>query len=181
MQYRKEGRTTLKRIGSKGTLAYSKGGRVKILDFLRKYLMNGPELWFLTEWVLFITWKGSNFKQINEYIKFKPFSRIWKCQHMDFYSRDVLVYECALKQLQKQSFVDVLQNRSSCKFRTFHRKTPVLEFFLIKLQVKACNFIKRRLQHRCFPAKFSKFLRTPFFTEHLWWLLFFAKKLPHRC
>ena len=27
-------------------------------------------------------------------------------------------------------------------------------------------FIKRRLQHRCFPVKFAKFLRTPFFREH---------------
>ena len=31
----------------------------------------------------------------------------------------------------------------------------------------ACNFIK----NRCFPVKFAKFLRTPFFTEHLRWLL----------
>ena len=37
--------------------------------------------------------------------------------------------------------------------------------FLISLKV--CNFIKKRLQHRCFPVKFAKFLRTPFFTEHM--------------
>ena len=30
------------------------------------------------------------------------------------------------------------------------------------------NFIKKRLQHRCFPMKL---LRTSFFTELLWWLL----------
>ena len=28
--------------------------------------------------------------------------------------------------------------------------------------------LKNRLWHRCFPANFAKFLRTPFFTEHLW-------------
>ena len=28
-----------------------------------------------------------------------------------------------------------------------------------------------RLWHRCFPVNFAKFLRTPFLTEHLWWLL----------
>ena len=28
-----------------------------------------------------------------------------------------------------------------------------------------------RLWHRCFPANFVKFLRPPFFIEHLWWLL----------
>ena len=31
---------------------------------------------------------------------------------------------------------------------------------LIKLQAQACNFIKKRLHHRCFPAKYTKFLRT---------------------
>ena len=31
----------------------------------------------------------------------------------------------------------------------------------------ACNFIKKRLQHWCFPVKFAKLLRIPFFTEHL--------------
>ena len=36
---------------------------------------------------------------------------------------------------------------------------------------KAWNIIKRRLQHRCFPVKFAKILRTPFFIEHLRWLL----------
>ena len=27
------------------------------------------------------------------------------------------------------------------------------------------------LRHRCFPVNFVEFLRTPFFIEHLWWLL----------
>ena len=40
--------------------------------------------------------------------------------------------------------------------------------FLIKL-IKF--FIKKRLQHKSFPVTFAKFLRTPFFTEHLQWLL----------
>ena len=40
----------------------------------------------------------------------------------------------------------------------------------------ACNLIKKRLSHRCFPLKYAK-LRTPFFTEHLRWvLLFFLKQ-----
>ena len=33
--------------------------------------------------------------------------------------------------------------------------------------------LKMRLWHRCFPMNFVKFLRTPFFIEHLWWLLLF--------
>ena len=43
------------------------------------------------------------------------------------------------------------KKRCSLKFRKFHRKTPVLESL----------FIKKRLQLRCFPVKFAKFLRTP--------------------
>ena len=41
--------------------------------------------------------------------------------------------------VQKQLLADILQNRC-----------------------QACNFIKKRLQHRCFPMKFTKSLRTPF-------------------
>ena len=37
----------------------------------------------------------------------------------------------------------------------------------ILTSLKACNFIIKRLQHRCFPVKFEKFLRTPFVTKHL--------------
>ena len=39
---------------------------------------------------------------------------------------------------------------------------------------RSCLFNKvagLRLWHRCFPANFVKFLRPPFFIEHLWWLL----------
>ena len=35
----------------------------------------------------------------------------------------------------------------------------------------ACNFIKKRHWHRCFPANFVKFLGTSFLQERLWWLL----------
>ena len=41
--------------------------------------------------------------------------------------------------VQKQSLADVVQNR-----------------------YQACNFVKKRLQHRCFSMKFAKSLRTPF-------------------
>ena len=41
--------------------------------------------------------------------------------------------------MQKHSLADVLENKC-----------------------QACNFIKKRLQHRCFPRKFTKFLRKTF-------------------
>ena len=36
---------------------------------------------------------------------------------------------------------------------------------------KSVTLSKKRLSHRCFPANFVKFLRTPFITRHVRWLL----------
>ena len=59
----------------------------------------------------------------------------------------------------KQVFLNVLQ--------TSQESTCVGVSFYKSCRLKACNFIKKRLQHRCFPVKFTKFLRTPLLTEHL--------------
>ena len=37
--------------------------------------------------------------------------------------------------------------------------------------LKVWNFIKKRLQHSCFPVKLAKFLKATFFTEEFQWLL----------
>ena len=47
--------------------------------------------------------------------------------------------------------------------------------------LKACNPIKKRFQHRCFPMKFEKFLRTPFFTKEFQWLLLRFNSCFQRC
>ena len=74
--------------------------------------------------------------------------------------------------LQKQLFTDVLENRYSKKFPKFYRKTPVLESLFNKVSdSQASSFIKKILQQRSFSVKLAKFLRTPYFTEHLQWLL----------
>ena len=39
------------------------------------------------------------------------------------------------------------------------------------LRRETCNFIKKIIWHRDFPVNFAKFLRIPFLTEHLQWLL----------
>ena len=31
---------------------------------------------------------------------------------------------------------------------------------------QACNFVKKRLQHSCFPVKFAKFFKKTHFEEH---------------
>ena len=37
--------------------------------------------------------------------------------------------------------------------------------------LRPATLLKKRLWHWCFPVEFVKFLRTPFLTEHLQWLL----------
>ena len=38
-------------------------------------------------------------------------------------------------------------------------------------RLKACNFIKKKLQHKCFPVDILKFLRTPILKNIYEWLL----------
>ena len=40
--------------------------------------------------------------------------------------------------------------------------------------LRPATLLKKRLQHRSFPVKFAKFIRTPFFTKHLCWLILYG-------
>ena len=62
----------------------------------------------------------------------------------------------------KKVFSEISQNsqENTCAIVSFAGKLQKLQLYL-----------KKRLWHRCFPVNFAKFLRTPFLTEHLWWLL----------
>ena len=42
--------------------------------------------------------------------------------------------------------------------------------------LKPATLLKKKLWHRCFSVNFAKFLRTPFLTVHLWWLLLDLQK-----
>ena len=49
-------------------------------------------------------------------------------------------------------------------FEVFTGKTPVLQSLFNKVaSLQACNFIKKRLQRKCFPVKLAKF------QKHLFW------------
>ena len=50
--------------------------------------------------------------------------------------------------------------RCSYDFRIIHKKAHGWSLFLMKLQLEACNFIKKKLQHRCFSINIAKFIRT---------------------
>ena len=57
-------------------------------------------------------------------------------------------------------------------FAKFTRKHLCHSLFFNKVAgLRPATLLKKRLWHSCFPVNFAKFLRTPFFLEHFWWLL----------
>ena len=62
---------------------------------------------------------------------------------------------------KQPSFFEVFCKRTCYeKFNKLNRKTPVLESLFHKVtDLQACSSNKKRLQHRCFPVKFARFLR----------------------
>ena len=63
---------------------------------------------------------------------------------------------------QKQ-LLEVFFKKGVFKLRNIYRKTPVLEFIFNQVTgLKGCNFMNKRLQHKCFPVNIAKFLRTAF-------------------
>ena len=74
-----------------------------------------------------------------------------------------------------------LQVRFSCIFEKeiylkiyIHSLKHSIDLFytnIHKIRVTNCNFIKKWLEHRCISVNIAKFLKTYFFTEHIWWLL----------
>ena len=57
-------------------------------------------------------------------------------------------------------------------FTKFTGKHQCQSLFLNKVAgLMSATLLKKRLWHRCCPVNFMKFLRTPFYIEHLWWRL----------
>ena len=57
-------------------------------------------------------------------------------------------------------------------FTKFTRKHLCQSLFFNKVTgLRTATLLKKRLWQRCFPLNFLKFQRTPFFIEHLFWLL----------
>ena len=43
-----------------------------------------------------------------------------------------------------------------------------------QFQSRPATLLKKRLWNKCFPVNFAKFLRTPFLTKHIRWLLLYS-------
>ena len=60
-------------------------------------------------------------------------------------------------------------------FTNFAGKHPCQSLFFNEVtSLRPGTLLRKRLRHRCFPVNFAKFLRTPFITEQLQWLLLFS-------
>ena len=84
-------------------------------------------------------------------------------------------YKFALVKLRRRikRMFDIFESNDSTAQKDM--KFSLNDFFIKKDQFwhKACNFIKKRLQYRCFQVNTAKFLRTAFL-EHLRWVLLFG-------
>ena len=71
------------------------------------------------------------------------------------------------------SRVEVLRKKRVLRnFAKFTGKHLCQSLFFNKVAgLRPATSLKKRLWHRCFPVNLAKFLRTPFLTEHLRWLL----------
>ena len=64
----------------------------------------------------------------------------------------------------KKVFLEISQNSQTNQL--------CLSLFFNKVAgLRPATLLKKRHGHRCFPVNFVKFIRTPFYIEHIWWLL----------
>ena len=81
---------------------------------------------------------------------FSNLNQLWfKCETLLFFL--IIFYYISSISSRPQMFLKVGVLKNFANFTGKHLWGP-----------QACNFIKKRLQHRCFPVKLAKFLRTPF-------------------
>ena len=61
--------------------------------------------------------------------------------------------------------LQISKNGHSWEFRKIHRKTPVMDSLNKVAGLSVSNFIKKRLQHRCFLVNFAKYLDALFMQD----------------
>ena len=72
----------------------------------------------------------------------------------------------------EEAIAGVLWKNSAKNFPNIHRISLVSESLYKKVAChQACNFIKKRLQQRCFPVNIANFLRTRIWKKTSEWLL----------
>ena len=91
------------------------------------------------------------------------------CSSQSYFSFDIWLWMILLhdKSSRSRMFFKISVFKH---FPIFIEKQLCWSLFLMKLQ-EICSFIKGTLQKRCFPGNIAKLLRTPFFKEHIQWLV----------
>ena len=90
----------------------------------------------------------------------------------DFNSRYV-VLEVSEAVVQRSSRSEVFCTKGALKILQNSQENHCarVSFFNKVAGLRSATLLKKRLWHSCSPTDFAKFLRSPFFTEHLQWLL----------
>ena len=60
-------------------------------------------------------------------------------------------------------------------FKKFTGKQLYQRLFFNKVAGRSETLLRKRLWDKCFPVNFAKFLKAPFLTKHLWWLLLYTQ------
>ena len=83
-----------------------------------------------------------------------------------------LVLEAAFRRCSiKKVFLKISQNSQENNCARLARASFLNEVAGLRPAI----LLKMRIWHRCFSATFARFLRRPFFKEHIWWLLLYLK------
>ena len=105
-------------------------------------------------------WKATYDVSTSTVIHLKDHSWIWG----NFWLQLEALYEAVVQRCSiKKVLLEILQNSQ--------KNTCARAPFLIKLQALPWNFIKKETLAQMFLCEFCEFLRRPFLTEHLRWLL----------
>ena len=96
--------------------------------------------------------------------KFESTISFWKCKW-----RVVLLVIFLFRSSRPEVFYKTGVLRNFTKFTGKHLCQSL--FFNKITGLSPATLLKKRLWHRRFPVNFAKFVRTPFLTEHLRWLL----------
>ena len=76
--------------------------------------------------------------------------------------------KCSMKKYILRNFIK-FTGKHLCQILFFNKVARLL---------RPATLLKKRLWHKCVPANFVKFLKTSFFTEHLWTTVSWNVEIP---
>ena len=105
-------------------------------------------------------YEAIEFIDLNSLVNISKTSKAAKTYLISLQILKAVAQSCSVKKI----FFEISQNSQemTCAKVSFFNKVPGL---------RPATLLKKSLWHWCFPTNFTKFLRIPFFTEHLRWLL----------